>query len=134
MKIHNETPPVRRMLAVLTVLALLATGCAHQWAAEPYGQGAHITILVVTSDAVVPDPVRLHKKQNHEAEWYSWPGSTLTIQFDDPTLFPRMSCSGNHCSSGAIGERATNKPHGYHARVSSPERKASLDPTIMIEP
>lgn len=134
MKIHNGTSRVRGALAVLPVLTLLAAGCAHQWAAEPYGQGAHITILVVTSDAVIPDPVRLHKKQSQEAEWYSWPGSTLTIQFDDPTLFPGLSCSGNHCSSGPIAREAAYKPNGYHARVNSPERKASLDPTIMIEP
>jgi len=123
-------------LAAVLVVALAAVGCASRWA-TPFEPSAHMTVIVAANDAVVPDPIALSKSKRHEADWYSWPGSTLTVQFDDSSLFPRLTCSGNHCSSGPISGKAATKAHGYHARVSSPaqpEQKASIDPTVMIDP
>ena len=120
-------------IAVLAAFVFGTANCATRYAA-PYGTGARLAIVVVADDAVIPDPGGLSKKKKHEAEWYSWPGSTLTIQFDDASLFPKLKCGGNHCSSGPIKEGAGDGPYGYHARVSSGEQKASLDPTIWIQP
>jgi len=132
MKIRKETRTLGA-LAVLAISALGVPGCATRFAA-PYGSGAHLTIIVAATDAAVPDPGSLSKKQKQEADWYSWPGSTLMIQFADPSLFPKLTCRGNHCASGPIKEEAAEKPYGYHARVSFGEQKASVDPTIWIQP
>jgi len=133
MKIQRVTRSLTG-IALLTAIAFGASRCTTTRYSEPYGEGGHITIIVAANDAVVPDPVRLSKGKKHEADWYSWPGSTLQIKFDDSTIFPKLNCEKNHCSSGAIKESPAYKDYGYHAAITFAGGKASADPIIWIQP
>lgn len=122
-----------------SILAVAAGACAagHEsrepWVA-PYGIGGHIRILVFEKDAVSFDGAHLSKKKHHEADWYSWPGTTLQIEFDDSSVFPALNCRMNHCASGPIAQTAALGPRSYRAVVDGRTEQKTSDPTIMIDP
>lgn len=131
--------------AVLTLLmGMLAAGggCAthrtHPYAEfDPPIKGA----IVLANDIVVKDPLLVSKPKKEKLRWVSFPGTTLTITFDEDPLPFRVHCQRNQCQSEPVDGSANHKVYAYHATVTGglpdpefPARaKAPSDPKVIIE-
>ncbi|MCA1612014.1 MAG: hypothetical protein ABR610_11435 [Thermoanaerobaculia bacterium] len=141
----SETRANQGLLFALVVSACVAggAGCAthrtHPYAEfDPQTKG----VVVIGDDVVVPDPVPVSEKKKEMLKWVSFPGTTLTITFDEPTPFPRLHCTNNVCESGPIKEKSEHRAYDYHARLgsapssntaTSPYQKPGGDPKVIIE-